>query len=356
MTRVTRPARATGTPGSGVRAEPAPAPARFVLAALALTCACITAAAEDQSTSGPDRQRLEDAWWTGPLLAAGAGTLPKGHFLFEPYVFDIVSKKHFDADGKRQDTPRIDTLGSQSYLLYGLTDRITAGLIPRFAFNRVSGGRDTSGLLVGDLTLQAQYRLTQFEEGSWVPTTSFVFQETLPTGKHDRLGERPADGFGGGAYTTTLALFSQYYFWMPNGRILRTRFNIQQSFSNDADVDGVSVYGTGEGFRGEAKPGNSFLANAAWEYSLTRNWVLAMDVAYQRDRSTRVQGEEIDPLNDALRNVDRESGSSWSVALAPAIEYNLSSTVGVIVGVRWYAAGRNTGASITPVAAINLVY
>ena len=29
---------------------------------------------------------------------------------------------------------------------------------------------------------------------------------------------------------------------------------------------------------------------------------------------------------------------------------------GVIFGARWFAAGRNTGASVTPVAAINMVY
>jgi hypothetical protein len=48
--------------------------------------------------------------------------------------------------------------------------------------------------------------------------------------------------------------------------------------------------------------------------------------------------------------------TSWRFGLAPAIEYNFSSRVGVIVGARWFAAGRNAEASITPVAAINIVY
>jgi hypothetical protein len=51
-----------------------------------------------------------------------------------------------------------------------------------------------------------------------------------------------------------------------------------------------------------------------------------------------------------------DSGSSWRFGLAPAIEYNFTSAIGVIVGARWFAAGRNTGASITPVAAINMVF
>ena len=32
------------------------------------------------------RQSRDDAWWTGPMLANSAETLPKGHFLVESYL------------------------------------------------------------------------------------------------------------------------------------------------------------------------------------------------------------------------------------------------------------------------------
>jgi hypothetical protein len=51
-----------------------------------------------------------------------------------------------------------------------------------------------------------------------------------------------------------------------------------------------------------------------------------------------------------------QSGSSEYFAVAPAVEYNFNGRVGVIVGARIFVAGRNTGSSITPVAAINLVF
>lgn len=304
----------------------------------------------------PVRQSRDAAWWTGPLLAAGAGTLPQGHFLFEPYVFNVSVDDRFDGNGHRRSVQPSDYYGSQSYLLYGLADKITVGLIPRFGFSDPGTGRSSSGIGIGDLTFQGQYRLSQFEEGSWIPTTSFVFSETFPTGKYDRLGNRPADGLGAGAYTTTAALYSQYYLWMPNGRILRTRLNVSWSFSNDAQLDNVSVYGTGEGFHGHASPGDSFNLDAAWEYSVTRNWVLALDLVYQRDSSTRVRGRNFDATTGTAEPVAFESGSSWQFQVAPAIEYNWNASVGVIIGARWIAAGRNTSASITPVAAINIVY
>ena len=39
----------------------------------------------------------------------------------------------------------------------------------------------------------------------------------------------------------------------------------------------------------------------------------------------------------------------------PAIEYNWSSSIGLIVGARWFGAGRNTSATITPAIALNMV-
>jgi hypothetical protein len=298
--------------------------------------------------SSASRQSRDDAWWTGPLLAASPGTLSPGHFLIEPYLFDGIPQGHYDNDGNRHTGPHSNNFGSQSYILYGLTDEVGVGLIPRFGFNDVSEGRDSSKVGVGDLTLQAQYGLTHFEEGRWIPTTAFVVQETLPVGKYDRLGVKPADGLGVGAYSTNLALYSQYFFWMPSGRILRTRLDVSYSISGSASVRDVSVYGTGEGFRGRARPGNVTVVNAAWEYSVTRNWVLALDVLYEHDANTHVAGFAPNPVE-----LNSGPGHSWS--LAPAIEYNFNSRVGVIAGAKLTTSGRNATAVIIPVAAVNIV-
>lgn len=330
-----------------------------IAAALTLALAAGIAAAADESvTTQVDRQSLDDAWWTGPIVAAGAGTLPQGHALIEPYVYDAITRGRYDSDGNYRGTDTVHSFGSLTYLLYGVTDRFTAGVIPTFGFNDLSNGTDSSSIGVGDVTLQGQWRLTQFREGRRVPTSSLVLQQTLPTGKYDRLGTRLSDGLGAGAYTTSLAVYSQYYFWMPNGRILRTRLNVAYAMSDSVDVADTSVYGTSAGFRGHADPGDTFSINSAWEYSVTRNWVLALDVFYQHDRSTRVRGTDLASANGVPERVPFEAdfGSAWRFGLAPALEYNWTSRVGVIFGARWFAAGRNTSASVTPVAAINMVY
>jgi hypothetical protein len=309
------------------------------------------AAQESQATAPVERQSLDDAWWTGPILAAGAGTLPQGHALVEPYLYDVIRYGRYDRDGDERDASRTHHYGSLTYILYGVTDRFTAGLIPTFGYNDVDDGPDSSGIQVGDVTLQGQYRLAQFRPGSFIPTLSFVVQQTLPTGKYDRLGTDVNDGIGAGAYTTTLALYSQYYFWMPNGRILRSRFNLAYAFSDDVDVADVSVYGTDVGFRGSAHPGDVLTINSSWEYSITQQWVFALDFIYQHDANTRLAGVTHDD-----ERIDENFGSAWRFGVAPALEYNFSSRIGIIAGARWFAAGRNTSATITPVAAINMVF
>jgi hypothetical protein len=304
------------------------------------------------------RQSLDDAWWTGPMLAPSAATLPRGHFLIEPYVFDVVGQGRYDGDGVRRSAPHSNGFGSLTYMLYGLADKVTIGLIPTAGYNEVSNGGSSSGVRLGDVSVQAQYRLTQFHPGRWIPTTSLAVQETLPAGKYDRLGTRPSDGLGSGAYTTTLALYSQTYFWLPNGRILRMRFNVSQGISSSVSLKDASVYGTAAGFRGHAQPGSSSSVDGSWEYSLTRRWVLAFELTYRHDRNTRVTGYNIVGSQGVLNppGIQLDSGSSDAFGVVPAIEYSWKPNLGVLLGARWIPAGRNTSATITPAVAINFVH
>jgi hypothetical protein len=304
--------------------------------------AAITAPAtpQTQPQSPKDRQQLSEAWWTGPMLANNASTLPRGHFLVEPYLYDEIS-------------PHTNGLGSLTYIEYGLANKLTVGLIPTFGYNKSSDGPSSSTVGVGDVTVLAQYRLTQFHEHHKLPTISLMLQETFPSGKYDQLGQRPSNGLGAGAYTTTLALNSQTYFWLPTRRILRMRLNATQSLSTYAKVEGVSVYGTQSGFQGHAKPGPSTYVDAAWEYSLTRNWVVALDATYRHTANTRITGYD---ASQSPPNIQQNTGASDAIGFAPALEYNWKPTIGVLVGTRIITLGHNTPTTITPAVAINYVH
>lgn len=316
----------------------------LLLFALAASCVPGATLAQQRSDSTSVDQSLDDAWWTGPMLAASPNTLPAGHVLLEPYFFDTK-------------TAHAHGFGTFTYALVGLFDRLTAGAIIITNWNRPDNGTSSSGMGLGDVTLQATYRLTRFRKGSWVPITAVVFQETLPTGKFDRLGNRPSDGMGSGAYTSAVAFYAQSYYWLPNHRILRMRLNLTQSFSHNVDLQDVSVYGTGAGFRGTAKPGAVFASGIAAEYSLTRSWVLAFDAQFNHYWNTRVSGfDALDPSSTQdPPSILFNSGAHHSFAFAPAIEYSWTPNIGVLFGTRFIPGNTHTTSSITPAIAINIV-
>ena len=283
----------------------------------------------------PVRQRPDDAWWTGPAIANSPSSLAPGHVYVESYLFDVKS-------------PGSDGIGSRTFLLYGLTDRLTVGLIPSFGFNKSNGGQSSSGVGLGDLALHAQYRLTSYSAGRWIPTTAVALEESLPTGRYDRL-TRLNDGFGAGAYTTSLSWYAQSIFWLPNGRILRSRVNLSRTFASRADVESVSIYGTPSGFRGSAHTGASLSVDSSWEYSLSRGWALAIDVLYRHGDKTDVYG------SCGPRSVCSNSDPTDNVAVAPAVEFSWAANLGVLVGVRYIPNGTNTKSSVTPVIALSVL-
>jgi hypothetical protein len=320
---------------------------RALLLAIA---AAIGATAVAQSIASPSpspvaREELSQAWWTGPLLAPSAGTLPRGHLLVEPYVYDVMGYATYDRHGSIVPATHSNGFGSLTYLIYGLTDRVAVGATPTFGYTQTSGGPNSNGIGIGDTGLLAQYRLTSYKAGSWIPIASIDVQETFPSGRYDRLGGNPSNSFGAGVYSTKLSLYTQTYAWMPNGRILRLRLNLSQSFSGSTSVEGASVYGTAANFRGSAQPGNTSTIDAAGEYSITQNWVAAADLVYSYSGNTRLAG---------TTGVTNLGPSHW-FAFAPAIEYNWTANAGIIVGVRYFPAGTNTSASIAPALAVNMV-
>ena len=304
---------------------------------LAHAIAWLMVAAAVHATPDNARQSLDDAWWTGPMMANSAAALPQGHVLIEPYLYDVRS-------------PHTDSFGSLTYMEYGVTNRLMVGMIPTFGYNRTSDGLHSSGIDSGDLSVLAQYSLRSFHEGSAMPAMALMVQETLPTGRYDQLNHPGVDAQGSGAYTTTVQLNTQTYFWLPDGRILRMRFNLGGSVSRTTRVDGLSVYGTPAGFHGRARPGNALGVNAAWEYSMTRHWVLALDVSYHYARGARVEG-----IADATPIAYRSHSSAY-FGFAPAIEYNWRNNLGVLIGVRVFTGGHNSSTTITPAIALNYVH
>jgi Putative MetA-pathway of phenol degradation len=302
----------------------------------------ISAPAISQVVEISARQSAEDAWFTGPMLANSAATLPHGHALIETYAFAQIEQNS-------------RLYGSLTYLLYGVTDKFTVGVKPFFGM--VDTGQRSPLAGMGDVTLSAQYRLTSTAARVGTPTISLSLQESLPTGRYDRLTGHRGAALGSGAHTTTLSLYGQQYFWLPNRRIFRARVNLSGTWSTKADITGASVYGTLDDFAGQVRPGAVFAVGLSGEYSFTREWVLALDLVFSHKlgshlsglRSSLAQGDPAHQLNSVSPIVN-------SVAIAPAIEYSWRPNLGVLFAARFIPAWGRAPASVTPAIAVNYVY
>src|SRR4029077_2237061 len=59
-----------------------------------------------------------------PCLPPSPAGLPQGHFLLEPYLFDVITTGHIDASGSHHGVSADHNFGSLIYMLYGARDRL----------------------------------------------------------------------------------------------------------------------------------------------------------------------------------------------------------------------------------------
>ncbi|MGA8530290.1 MAG: hypothetical protein WB622_11290 [Acidobacteriaceae bacterium] len=323
---------------------------------LAIARAAAAPIATDDANPCVERHSMSDAWFTGPMLANTAASAPRGHMLIEPYLYDVTNDGAFTSSGARHSAPHQNSYGSLTYLIYALTDTTGIGLIPTFGYTTAANAPSSAGPRSGDLTLLLQHRLTQSRPCRWMPTVSLAVEQAFPTGRYDNLGDRPTSATGAGAFTTTPEFLTQTWFWLPDHRILRMRLNLTDALSAAVPVSGASVYGTSTGFRGTAHPGRSLYIDNAWEFSLTRRFILATDITYRDTASTHVTGSYAPTPTQPASSIVLNSGSSTTWNLAPAIEYSWKPTIGILLGVRLTPSGRNTSQTLTPAIALNIVH
>ncbi|MGO4221824.1 hypothetical protein AB4Y64_08215 [Lysobacter sp. TAF61] len=308
-----------------------------------IAAAVAAAAGNVHAQAGADEQ---DVNFTGPLVSS-APPLPKGLLNIEPYLINTQVTGRYDADGNRRDSAGVsDDWQIAVPIQYGATDRLTLAVTLNASYAPTQGGRR---LTIGDTRVSASWLLA---EGSGPHKTKLTgsVRQNLTTGQHDRLEVRRVPGpTGSGANSTTLALDGQAYF-LPRSN-LRGRAGLAFRIPGaHAGLRGESAYATPASFEGSAELGHGMVANLGAEYSINARWVLASDVVYEYEDSTRIRGRGTAGV------VDQTLPSSWRVSVAPAAEYHWSGSAGVIFGALVSLDGRNSAAIVSPQVAVNLVF
>lgn len=318
-------------------------PARALLALVALGLPCAATAQEADLA-------VRNQWFTGSLEASSPALAKAGTLAIEPYLIYKIDTGVYDDRGHRHSSgDGIHQAQAVTVLKYGLTDRLSFQALPILV--RITDGRNERGLGFADLPVELEYRLKDENGRTGSPSVTLSAGLVLPTGRYNRL-HFVLDGLGGGTTLAKQGIVVESLFDTKGGHPVRIRaFGAVTEPLESANVRGLSVYGTNEGFTGRALPGVSAQIGLAAGYAIDQRWVLALDLVRSDAGRSYLNGRD-----GSGASVGNTGTRSSRTALAPAIEYNWSGSAGIIAGVEVTVAGRNTPSYVAPQIAIALAF
>ncbi len=299
-------------------------------------------------------------WFTGPLLAGSGNVTQVGHYNVEPYFFATARTSFYNNNWKSESIETLWNLQFRVPVWIGLTKWADFKVVPNWFWNY----RDhQSQWTLGDWAAQVSFQLhrAQLPEKSWLPSIKLIISETFPTGKYQKLNPHKlgTDSTGLGTWRTGFGLNFSKIFQVQDAHFLNTALNFSYSVGVPFSVRGYNAYGGGNGTKGTIHPEHVFLTTLAFEYSLTQRWAIACDLQGIWQSSTSFSGRlgtvpshdiNIDPEGIPASN-DRLAAMQYS--LAPALEYNWSDNLGLIGGVWFTFAGKNSSHFTSGVIALN---
>ena len=299
--------------------------------------------------------KLYDPFYTGPLLAPSAHTVPKGYINIQPYFFWKRTYGSYSRSWNRNRTRSSLQYQFLSVIQYGLTDFMDLDVIVQSFLNRK---QDQHYFGYGDTNVASGFQLLEGIIGTAVPSCVLQLSVNFPSGKyrHMQANKLGTDSTGSGAYGVGASLNFQKDFNSLFRKDIdptkyhpfRFRWSFAYTINSRTTVKGINAYGGAVGTEGTVKVGNNFTSIFAWEFSFNKRWVLATDWQYTASAPSKFSG------NDAGVAVGSPGSQNWSVA--PAIEFNLNEKFGALVGAWFSLTGRNSSAFVAGLASFTWLF
>jgi hypothetical protein len=317
-----------------------------------------------------------EPWFTGPLFATPGQTVPRGH------VDVVLSGNTATIDAlydRRWGTVPTDTAKSvefNSQFLYGLTDNLDLQYTMSYVQNQ---NRGSTYAHIGDTLLLLGYQA--FTQDGKRPYLRITIQQIIPTGLYNNLSEsrNGTNITGMGSNQTSFGLDFEYLSQLSATHYLNSTLNISYTHAMDVSVRGLNAYGGTSSTHGHIDPGDSVAIDLATEISITQQWVAVLEGIFIYQQAASFKGVIGTPTEDDLQppgprrnrlhkrlnhrlipsknNIGGTNGigngNLDQITLAPAIEYNFSDQYGVIAGVWFTVAGKNTPAFTSPMVTFN---
>ncbi len=289
-------------------------------------------------------------WFTGPLLAPSGHVVPVGYMNLEPYVFVSDTFGEYNKHWHAESEPTIIGVNPLVFLQIGLTDWMDIQIAPQLIYNHSQGRSSTH---FGDLPIGFDIQLLEDKPDNWYPAIKLTLRESFPTGKYQHLNpnKHGTDESGSGSYITNIGLVIARLFHLGGIYYFNARLSNFYNIAAPVHIKGFNAYGGGFGTSGKAHPGQSLNTIIGLEITLAQHWAFALDIANLYSGKTTFSGNKGRTAAGTPAIVG--DPSSDQVSLAPAIEYNFNSSVGIIAGAWFSVAGKNSAEFATGVIAIN---
>lgn len=297
---------------------------RFFLAILFILITLI------QSLFGEEDRYSFEPLYAGTLLAYYPTNMPPGHISVQPYLYYTQITANYNPHWSTQSRKNIDLTTLALYLETGITSFLDFTLNITGSYNRL-GSRHS--LLYADTEALLGFQLSRDQKGTAIPDCRILLGEIFPTGKYKNLDfkKQGSDISGAGSYETVFLVVLRKIFYFPK-HPFDINLNLFYIVPTKTHVDNLSLYGGGPGTHGTVQPGHQFIANLAFDYSLTRFWAFGLDLHYQHQNRSPFSGKTLFPAG---------LPSSEIFSVAPCLEYSYSEKFSLAGGFWFSVAGRN---------------
>ncbi|PIS02865.1 MAG: hypothetical protein COT85_02195 [Chlamydiae bacterium CG10_big_fil_rev_8_21_14_0_10_42_34] len=281
----------------------------------------------------PSEIQIQTPWLTGPLFAPSGTTIPAGHYNIEPYVFALANTANYDSNWGTKDMQTFWGNYTQTSIQVGLNKWLDCQINPTIYYNVTKGAAQWA---IGDMPVGFDIQL--YRSGvkltDWIHSVKLILLETIPIGNYQKLNPNKlkTDVGGAGSWQTAIGLAWGNLWYIGNKHFYTARFTCQYTLPSPVSVKGVNAYGGGAQTKGTVYPAQKFQVDIGMEFTLTQNWVLAMDLIGAWFGETRFKGETF---------VSNTAPPGAQFSIAPAIEYNWNENVGIVFGPWFTISGRN---------------
>jgi hypothetical protein len=288
---------------------------------------------------------VQSPWFTGPLLAPSAITIPPGHFNLEPYIYINANTGHYDHNWKRQKVETFWVNELQPSIQIGINNWMDFQLNPTLLYNYTKGA---GKWVIGDMPIGFDFQLfhTSHLITKWNTALKLQLRETIPMGKYQKLNPKKllTDVGGQGSWQTAAGLVWGNVFYLGGTCFVTWRHSFQYLIPAPVHVKNLNAFGGGRGTNGTVYPPQNFQYDMAIEITLSQNWAFACDILLSWSGKTRFKGKTLFPMT---------TPPQAQFSLAPAIEYNWNANIGIIFGSWFSFAGRNSTQFTSGVFAFN---